>query len=69
MHLFQGDLRYTATGSAASQEASEVYLIGLWKIQICVPSMPGGSPSCQKIYNSPGKFEGIMRVLGERSTV
>ena len=35
-----------------------------WKIQICVPSMPRGSPSCQKIYNSPG--EGNIRVRGER---
>eukprot|EP00804_Cyclotella_cryptica_P023309 CCRYP_000464-RB/>CCRYP_000464-RB protein AED:0.49 eAED:1.00 QI:0/-1/0/1/-1/0/1/0/24 len=23
--------------------------------------MPGGLPSCQKICNSPGKFEGNMR--------
>ena len=37
-----------------------------WKIQICVPSMPGGPPSYQKIYNSPGKFEGNIRVWGER---
>ena len=41
-------------------------LLDSWKIQICVPSMPRGSPSCQKIYNSPGEFEGNIRVRGER---
>eukprot|EP00804_Cyclotella_cryptica_P004172 CCRYP_014544-RA/>CCRYP_014544-RA protein AED:0.32 eAED:0.32 QI:0/-1/0/1/-1/0/1/0/59 len=29
MELFNNDLRYTATGMADSQEASEAYLIGL----------------------------------------
>eukprot|EP00804_Cyclotella_cryptica_P018382 CCRYP_020374-RC/>CCRYP_020374-RC protein AED:0.32 eAED:0.32 QI:0/-1/0/1/-1/0/1/0/52 len=52
-------MRYTATALAASQEASEAYtLLDSWKTQICVPSMPGGLPSCQKICNSPGEFEG-----------
>eukprot|EP00804_Cyclotella_cryptica_P018380 CCRYP_020374-RB/>CCRYP_020374-RB protein AED:0.04 eAED:0.04 QI:0/-1/0/1/-1/1/1/0/134 len=56
---FCGDMRYTATALAASQEASEAYtLLDSWKTQICVPSMPGGLPSCQKICNSPGEFEG-----------
>ena len=37
-----------------------------WKMQIYVPSMPGGSPSCQKIYNSPSEFKGNIRVRGKR---
>eukprot|EP00804_Cyclotella_cryptica_P017244 CCRYP_016821-RB/>CCRYP_016821-RB protein AED:0.38 eAED:0.30 QI:0/-1/0/1/-1/0/1/0/57 len=57
-------MRYTTTALAASQEASEAYLIGLLE-QICVPSMPGGLPSCQKICNSPGEFEGNMRGSSE----
>eukprot|EP00804_Cyclotella_cryptica_P013158 CCRYP_006965-RB/>CCRYP_006965-RB protein AED:0.43 eAED:1.00 QI:0/-1/0/1/-1/0/1/0/37 len=32
-------------------------LLDSWKM----PSMQGGLPSCQKICNSPGKFEGNMR--------
>eukprot|EP00804_Cyclotella_cryptica_P005290 CCRYP_015794-RA/>CCRYP_015794-RA protein AED:0.51 eAED:1.00 QI:0/-1/0/1/-1/0/1/0/33 len=31
----------------------------------CVPSMPGRLPSCQKICNPPGEFEGNMRGLSE----
>eukprot|EP00804_Cyclotella_cryptica_P024161 CCRYP_015595-RA/>CCRYP_015595-RA protein AED:0.54 eAED:1.00 QI:0/-1/0/1/-1/0/1/0/31 len=31
--------------------------------------MPGGLPSCQKICNSPGEFEGNMRGLSERGWV
>eukprot|EP00804_Cyclotella_cryptica_P002247 CCRYP_019743-RA/>CCRYP_019743-RA protein AED:0.14 eAED:0.41 QI:0/-1/0/1/-1/0/1/0/100 len=59
---FHDDMRFQATALAASQEASKAYLLDSWKIQICVPSIPGGSPSCQKICNSPSKFEGNMRV-------
>eukprot|EP00804_Cyclotella_cryptica_P025182 CCRYP_016974-RA/>CCRYP_016974-RA protein AED:0.05 eAED:0.20 QI:0/-1/0/1/-1/0/1/0/123 len=47
--LFKEDLHYTATKMEAVQEASGVYLIELMEIQICVPSIPGGSPSRQKI--------------------
>eukprot|EP00804_Cyclotella_cryptica_P002983 CCRYP_006000-RC/>CCRYP_006000-RC protein AED:0.50 eAED:1.00 QI:0/-1/0/1/-1/0/1/0/32 len=32
---------------------------------MCVPSMPGGLSSCQKICNYPGKFEENMRGLSE----
>eukprot|EP00804_Cyclotella_cryptica_P021254 CCRYP_001540-RB/>CCRYP_001540-RB protein AED:0.33 eAED:1.00 QI:0/-1/0/1/-1/0/1/0/65 len=44
-------------------------LLDSWKIQICVQSMPGQSPSCQKICNSSGEFEGNTRVRGERGWV
>eukprot|EP00804_Cyclotella_cryptica_P005979 CCRYP_000241-RA/>CCRYP_000241-RA protein AED:0.07 eAED:0.01 QI:0/-1/0/1/-1/0/1/0/138 len=47
---FRGDMHYTATGLAASQEASEAYLIGLLEdTNLCAIH---GLPSCQKICNS-----------------
>eukprot|EP00804_Cyclotella_cryptica_P024056 CCRYP_007289-RA/>CCRYP_007289-RA protein AED:0.52 eAED:1.00 QI:0/-1/0/1/-1/0/1/0/35 len=35
-------------------------------MQTCVRFMPGGSPSCQKICNSPGKFKGNVIVQGDK---
>eukprot|EP00804_Cyclotella_cryptica_P008574 CCRYP_007571-RF/>CCRYP_007571-RF protein AED:0.36 eAED:0.23 QI:0/-1/0/1/-1/0/1/0/67 len=64
MQNVHGDMHYIATALAASQEASEAGL--LEDTNLCAIRMPGGSPSCQKICNSLSKFQGNMRVWGER---
>eukprot|EP00804_Cyclotella_cryptica_P010094 CCRYP_018049-RA/>CCRYP_018049-RA protein AED:0.03 eAED:0.30 QI:0/-1/0/1/-1/0/1/0/130 len=51
----KADIRFQATARHLRNT-----LLDFWKIQICVPFMPGGLPSYQKICNSPREFEGNM---------
>ncbi len=60
------DLRFQATALATSQEASKAYLVGLLEDTNLCAIHAERVTSCQKIYNSPSKFEGNIRVWGER---
>eukprot|EP00804_Cyclotella_cryptica_P023138 CCRYP_000351-RA/>CCRYP_000351-RA protein AED:0.33 eAED:0.33 QI:0/-1/0/1/-1/0/1/0/52 len=52
-------MRYTATALAASQEASEAYLIGLMEDTNLCAIHARRVTIMQKICNSPGKLKGI----------
>eukprot|EP00804_Cyclotella_cryptica_P024051 CCRYP_007288-RA/>CCRYP_007288-RA protein AED:0.21 eAED:1.00 QI:0/-1/0/1/-1/0/1/0/69 len=69
MKLFKGDLGFKPLHWQQHRRPLRHTLLDSWKIQMCVPSMPGGSPSRQKICNSPGKFKGNVIVQGERGWV
>ncbi len=58
LHRMSGEL-------AAAQEASKVYLLDSLGIQACMPSMPRGSPSCQKTFNSLNKSEWNLNVCNQ----
>ncbi len=58
----RGDLRFQPISLLAAHEASEAYLVGLFEDTTCVPSMPRGSPSCQKTLNSLKELEGNLNM-------
>ncbi|EDW37681.1 GL16668 [Drosophila persimilis] len=50
---FKTDLRFQSSAVMALQEASEAYLVGLFEIPTCAPSMPSVSQSCPRTSNWP----------------
>ncbi|GAB1297992.1 Histone H3.2 [Apodemus speciosus] len=50
---FKTDLRFQSSAVMALQEASEAYLVGLFRTPTCVPSTPSVSPSCPRTSSWP----------------